>query len=46
MALPSGGTFANIGIPAGTDFADAKITGSKTTFGFHAGVRYLALLTG
>lgn len=38
VALPSGGTFANIGIPQGTDFADAKITGSKTTFGFHAGV--------
>lgn len=33
-----GVTFANLGIPAGTDFADGKITGSKTTFGFHAGI--------
>ncbi len=33
-----GVTFGNLGIPAGTDFADAKITGSKTGFGFHVGV--------
>jgi long-chain fatty acid transport protein len=32
-----GVTFGNLGIPTGTDFADAKITGSKTGFGFHVG---------
>lgn len=33
-----GVTFANLGIPDNTDFADATISGSKTTFGFHAGI--------
>lgn len=33
-----GVTFANLGIPAGTDFGEAKITGSKTGFGFHVGL--------
>lgn len=33
-----GVTFGNLGIPAGTDFADANITGSKTGFGFHLGL--------
>jgi long-chain fatty acid transport protein len=33
-----GVTFGNLGIPAGTDFADAKITGSKTGVGYHLGL--------
>jgi len=33
-----GVTFANLGIPAGTDFAEGKVTGSKTGFGFHLGL--------
>ena len=33
-----GVTLGMLGIPAGTDFADGKITGSKTTYGFHVGV--------
>ncbi len=35
---PPGATFANLGIPSGTDFADAKISGSKTGVGYHVGV--------
>jgi long-chain fatty acid transport protein len=34
---PAGLTFANLGIPTGTDFADAKISGSKTGVGYHLG---------
>jgi long-chain fatty acid transport protein len=41
-ALP-GITFAMLGVPAGTDFADAQLTGSGTAFGGHVGV--LAQLT-
>jgi len=33
-----GVTFGMLGIPAGTDFAEAKITGSKTGVGYHAGL--------
>jgi long-chain fatty acid transport protein len=33
-----GVTFANLGIPHGTDFAEAKIAGSKTTVGYHVGI--------
>lgn len=33
-----GVTFGNLGIPAGTDFAEAKVTGSKTGVGYHVGV--------
>lgn len=33
-----GVTFGNLGIPAGTDFADAKIKGSKTGYGYHVGL--------
>jgi long-chain fatty acid transport protein len=33
-----GVTFANLGIPAGTDFADAKVTGNGTGVGYHVGV--------
>lgn len=33
-----GVTFGNLGIPAGTDFADGKVSGSKTGFGWHAGL--------
>lgn len=29
--------FANLGIPAGTDFADAKLSGDGTGYGFHLG---------
>ena len=35
---PGGPTFGNLGIPAGTDFAEAKITGSKTGVGYHVGL--------
>jgi long-chain fatty acid transport protein len=35
---PPGATFANLGIPTGTDFADAKVSGSKTGFGYHVGI--------
>jgi long-chain fatty acid transport protein len=31
-------TFASVGVPEGTDFADLDVTGNKTHFGFHAGV--------
>ena len=31
-------TFASIGVPAGTDFADLNLTGNETHFGFHVGV--------
>jgi long-chain fatty acid transport protein len=31
-------TFASIGVPPGTDFADLDVTGNKTHVGFHAGV--------
>lgn len=33
-----GVTFGMLGIPDNTDFADASIIGSKTTFGYHVGV--------
>ncbi len=33
-----GVTFAHLGIPAGTDFADARLTGSKTGVGYHVGL--------
>lgn len=33
-----GVTFGNLGIPAGTDFADAKVSGSGTGVGYHLGV--------
>jgi long-chain fatty acid transport protein len=33
-----GVTFANLGIPAGTDFADGKVSGGKTGFGYHVGL--------
>jgi long-chain fatty acid transport protein len=33
-----GVTFANLGIPAGTDFADVRISGGKTGVGYHAGL--------
>lgn len=37
-ALPPGTTFGNLGIPSGTDFADAKLDGTATGFGYHIGV--------
>ncbi len=38
--IPGGGgaTFANIGIPVGTDFADAKIKGTANSWGGHFGI--------
>lgn len=35
---PSGVTFGQIGIPAGTDFADADVSGNGTGFGYHVGL--------
>ena len=35
---PPGATFANLGVPAGTDFADANLTGNGTGVGYHVGV--------
>jgi long-chain fatty acid transport protein len=32
-------TFANLGIPPGTDFADAKVSGNGTGVGYHVGLR-------
>jgi long-chain fatty acid transport protein len=32
-----GATFANLGVPLGTDFADAKLEGDATGYGFHLG---------
>jgi long-chain fatty acid transport protein len=33
-----GVTFANLGIPAGTDFADGRVSGGKTGVGYHVGL--------
>jgi len=38
QSTPSGLTFGQIGIPAGTDFADAKISGNGTSVGYHVGL--------
>lgn len=40
--VPGGGgiTFANLGIPTGTDFADVDIEGGKTGFGYHLGAMF------
>lgn len=40
--VPGGGgiTFANLGIPTGTDFADVKISGGKTGVGYHLGAMF------
>jgi long-chain fatty acid transport protein len=35
---PPGATFANLGIPIGTDFADADLSGNGTGVGYHVGV--------
>jgi long-chain fatty acid transport protein len=34
---PLGATFANLGIPTGTDFADVNLTGNATGVGYHLG---------
>ncbi|MEO8138749.1 MAG: outer membrane protein transport protein [Gemmatimonadota bacterium] len=34
---PPGATFANLGIPAGTDFADVNLTGNATGVGYNLG---------
>jgi long-chain fatty acid transport protein len=34
---PPGATFANLGIPTGTDFADVNLTGNATGVGYHIG---------
>jgi long-chain fatty acid transport protein len=36
--VPPGATFGTLGIPPQTDFADAKLSGSATGFGYHAGI--------
>lgn len=38
--VPGGGgiTFANLGIPEGTDFANVDLTGHATSLGYHVGV--------
>ena len=36
--VPPGTTFGGFGIPAGTDFAEAKVSGSKTGVGYHVGL--------
>lgn len=38
VPLPTGGTFANIGIPSGTDFADVNLNGDGSTFTGHVGL--------
>lgn len=40
--VPGGGglTFANLGIPTGTDFADVDISGGKTGIGYHLGALF------
>ncbi len=35
---PPGTTFANLGIPTGTDFAQADVSGGKTGVGYHLGL--------
>ena len=40
QALPIGGTFANLGVPAGTDFAAAEVKARGTAFGYHVGVQF------
>jgi long-chain fatty acid transport protein len=35
-------TFASIGIPAGTDFADGNLSGNGTGVGYHLGVQFKA----
>ena len=36
--VPPGTTFGDVGIPTGTDFADAQLTASSTGVGYHVGV--------
>jgi long-chain fatty acid transport protein len=38
QALPSGGTFANLGIAPGTEFGRGILKGTGTGYGFHVGV--------
>jgi long-chain fatty acid transport protein len=35
---PAGVTFGNLGVPAGTDFADVNLTGNATGVGYHLGL--------
>ncbi|HXI20343.1 MAG TPA: outer membrane protein transport protein, partial [Gemmatimonadales bacterium] len=37
---PPGATFANLGIPYGTDFGDANVSGNATGVGYHLGVLF------
>lgn len=39
---PPGATFANLGIPTGTDFADAELTGGGWNLGFNLGIHFQA----
>lgn len=36
--LPPGATFASLGVPTGTDFADADLSANKVHLGFHVGI--------
>lgn len=44
QAIPGGGgaTFAALGVPSGTDFADVRLTGSSVHVGAHLGVQLKA----
>lgn len=43
QAIPGGGaTFAALGVPTGTDFADVRLTGSAVHVGAHVGVQLKA----
>ncbi|MEO8199494.1 MAG: outer membrane protein transport protein [Gemmatimonadota bacterium] len=39
---PPGATFANLGVPTGTDFANAELTGGAWNLGFNVGVHVQA----
>ena len=41
---PAGTTFGQLGIPAGTDFADAQLTGNAYSAGGHFGLRHGTVL--
>ncbi len=38
--LPNGATFAQLGVAAGTDFADVKLTGNTWNYGYHLGAQF------
>ncbi len=38
--LPNGATFAQLGVAAGTDFADVQLTGNTWSYGYHLGAQF------